>query len=129
MNQGISTRKGASVPASGAIFRIRCPLPANRCPSANILTAPHFPLAPGYRVPNLGTWKSTTEDVNSTYEMEIKPFQDDGLSCTNTAACLSPDWVDWMVVESFDRIGPSKRHEVIACLRLFVFMKWVVRRF
>lgn len=34
----------------------------------------------------VGTWESTTEDVNSTYEMEIKPFQDGGLSFTNVAA-------------------------------------------
>lgn len=34
----------------------------------------------------VGTWESTTEDVNSTYEMEVKPFQDDGLSFTNVAA-------------------------------------------
>jgi hypothetical protein len=33
-----------------------------------------------------GTWESTTEDVNSTYEMEIKPFEDGGLSFTNVAA-------------------------------------------
>lgn len=34
----------------------------------------------------VGTWESTTEDVNSTYEMEIKPFEDGGLSFTNVAA-------------------------------------------
>jgi hypothetical protein len=34
----------------------------------------------------VGTWESTTEDVNSTYEMEIKPFQDDGLSFINVGA-------------------------------------------
>jgi hypothetical protein len=33
----------------------------------------------------VGTWESTTEDVNSTYEMEIHPFQDDGLSFINSA--------------------------------------------
>lgn len=33
-----------------------------------------------------GTWESVTEDVNSTYEMEIKPFQNGGLSFTNVAA-------------------------------------------
>ena len=27
-----------------------------------------------------GTWESTTEDVNSSYELQIKPSQDDGLS-------------------------------------------------
>lgn len=31
----------------------------------------------------VGTWESTTEDVNSTYEIEVKPFQDDGLSFIN----------------------------------------------
>ena len=31
----------------------------------------------------VGTWESTTEDVNSTYELEIQPFQDDGLSFIN----------------------------------------------
>ncbi|HTV04587.1 MAG TPA: hypothetical protein VME86_04400 [Acidobacteriaceae bacterium] len=30
-----------------------------------------------------GTWESTTEDVNSTYEIEVKPFQEDGLSFIN----------------------------------------------
>jgi len=34
----------------------------------------------------VGTWESTTEDVNSSYEMEIKPFEDGGLSFTNIAA-------------------------------------------
>jgi hypothetical protein len=34
----------------------------------------------------VGTWESTTEDVNSSYEMEIKPFEDGGLSFTNVAA-------------------------------------------
>ena len=34
----------------------------------------------------VGTWESTTEDVNSTYEMEIKPFEDSGLSFTNVGA-------------------------------------------
>ena len=34
----------------------------------------------------VGTWESTTEDVNSTNEMEIKPFEDGGLSFTNVAA-------------------------------------------
>lgn len=33
-----------------------------------------------------GTWESTTEDLHSTYEMEIKPFQNGGLSFTNVAA-------------------------------------------
>jgi hypothetical protein len=33
-----------------------------------------------------GTWESTTEDVNSSYEMEIRPFQDGGLSFTNIGA-------------------------------------------
>ena len=28
----------------------------------------------------VGTWESTTEDVNSTQEMEVKPFENDGLS-------------------------------------------------
>jgi hypothetical protein len=31
----------------------------------------------------VGTWESTTEDVNSTYEIEVRPFQDDGLSFIN----------------------------------------------
>jgi phosphatidylserine/phosphatidylglycerophosphate/cardiolipin synthase-like enzyme len=31
----------------------------------------------------VGTWESTTEDVNSTQEVEVKPFQDDGLSFIN----------------------------------------------
>jgi hypothetical protein len=31
----------------------------------------------------MGTWESTTEDVNSTYEMEVQSFQDDGLSFIN----------------------------------------------
>ena len=30
-----------------------------------------------------GTWESTTEDVNSTQEIEIKPFERDGLSFIN----------------------------------------------
>jgi hypothetical protein len=30
-----------------------------------------------------GTWESTTEDVNSTYEIEVQPFQNDGLSFIN----------------------------------------------
>ena len=30
----------------------------------------------------VGTWESTTEDVNSTYELEIKPYEGDGLSFT-----------------------------------------------
>ncbi len=34
----------------------------------------------------VGTWESTTEDVNSAYEMEVKPFQDGGLSFTNVDA-------------------------------------------
>ena len=34
----------------------------------------------------VGTWESVTEDVNSSYEMEIQPFQEDGLSFTNVAA-------------------------------------------
>lgn len=33
-----------------------------------------------------GTWESITEDVNSTYELEIQPFQSDGLSFVNSAA-------------------------------------------
>lgn len=28
----------------------------------------------------VGTWESTTEQVNSTYEMEIRPFEGDGLT-------------------------------------------------
>jgi len=31
----------------------------------------------------IGTWESITEEVNSTYEIEVKPFQDDGLSFVN----------------------------------------------
>jgi hypothetical protein len=34
----------------------------------------------------VGTWESTTEDVNSTYEIEVKPFEGDGLAFTNIAA-------------------------------------------
>jgi hypothetical protein len=34
----------------------------------------------------VGTWESTTEDVNSSYVMEVKPFQDGGLSFTNVGA-------------------------------------------
>lgn len=37
----------------------------------------------------VGTWESTTEDVNSSYEMEIKPFQDGGLSFTNVGVQLT----------------------------------------
>lgn len=31
----------------------------------------------------VGTWESTTEDVNSTQEMEVKAFEEDGLSFVN----------------------------------------------
>jgi hypothetical protein len=31
----------------------------------------------------VGTWESTTEDVNSTQEMELKAFENDGLSFVN----------------------------------------------
>jgi hypothetical protein len=31
----------------------------------------------------VGTWESTTEDVNSTQEMEVKAFEDDGLTFIN----------------------------------------------
>ena len=41
------------------------------------------PAGPGSFV---GTWESTTEDVNSSNEMEIKSFQDGGLSFTNLGA-------------------------------------------
>jgi hypothetical protein len=34
----------------------------------------------------VGTWESTTEDVNSTYEIETKLFQNDGISFINAAA-------------------------------------------
>jgi hypothetical protein len=34
----------------------------------------------------VGTWESVTEDVNSTYEIEVAPFQADGLSFINAAA-------------------------------------------
>jgi hypothetical protein len=37
----------------------------------------------------VGTWESTTEDVNSSYEIEIQTFQEDGLSFTNTAAQIT----------------------------------------
>ncbi len=37
----------------------------------------------------VGTWESITENVNSSYEIEIQPFQDDGLSFTNTAAQIT----------------------------------------
>ncbi len=33
-----------------------------------------------------GTWESITEDVNSSYEIEIRPFRYGGLSFTNIAA-------------------------------------------
>jgi hypothetical protein len=36
-----------------------------------------------------GTWESTTEDVNSSNEIEIRPFQDDGLSFFNSAAQIT----------------------------------------
>ena len=36
-----------------------------------------------------GTWESTTEDVNSSYEIEIHLFQTDGLSFTNSAAQIT----------------------------------------
>lgn len=31
----------------------------------------------------VGTWESVTEDVNSSYELDIQPFQGDGLSFVN----------------------------------------------
>ena len=34
----------------------------------------------------VGTWESTTEDVNSAYELEINPFENGGLSFTIVAA-------------------------------------------
>ncbi|HEY7304384.1 MAG TPA: hypothetical protein VH601_09735 [Bryobacteraceae bacterium] len=37
----------------------------------------------------VGTWESTTEDVNSSYEIEIQPFRDDGLSFINSAAQIT----------------------------------------
>jgi hypothetical protein len=36
----------------------------------------------------VGTWESTTEDVNSTYEIDVQPFQDDGLSFINAGGQL-----------------------------------------
>ena len=44
------------------------------------------PAADGTMSGFVGTWESTTEDVNSSYEVEIRPFQSDGLSFTNVAA-------------------------------------------
>lgn len=37
----------------------------------------------------VGTWESTTEDVNSTYEIEIQRFQEEGLSFINSAAQIT----------------------------------------
>jgi hypothetical protein len=37
----------------------------------------------------VGTWESTTADVNSSYEIEINPFEEAGLSFTNTAAQIT----------------------------------------
>jgi hypothetical protein len=33
----------------------------------------------------VGTWQSTSEKVNSSYEVEIKPYEGDGLSFVNAA--------------------------------------------
>jgi hypothetical protein len=32
-----------------------------------------------------GTWESTTEEVNSTYEMQVQPYEESGLSFINSA--------------------------------------------
>lgn len=37
----------------------------------------------------VGTWQSTTTDVNSTYEIEIQAFQDSGLSFVNSASQIT----------------------------------------
>lgn len=37
----------------------------------------------------VGTWESTTEDVNSSYEMEIRPFHDEGLSFFNSGGQMT----------------------------------------
>lgn len=44
------------------------------------------PAADGKMSGFVGTWESTSEDVNSSYEIEIQPFQGDGLSFTNIGA-------------------------------------------
>jgi hypothetical protein len=36
-----------------------------------------------------GTWESTTEEVNSSYELQIQPFQDDGLSIVYPGGSLT----------------------------------------
>jgi len=41
------------------------------------------PTADGKTSGFVGTWESTTEDVNSTQEMEVKAFEGDGLSFVN----------------------------------------------
>jgi hypothetical protein len=40
----------------------------------------------------VGSWESTTEDVNSIYEFEIQPFQSDGLSFINSAAQVTQNF-------------------------------------
>ncbi len=37
----------------------------------------------------VGTWESTSEQVNSTYEMEIRPFESDGLSFVSSGGGMT----------------------------------------